>query len=606
MKKAAYYARVSSDLQQKERTIDSQIVELKKQIIEAEDVLVKEYVDDGYSGARLDRPALDKLRNDLKTDAFDSIYFLNTDRIARDVTYQNLIIGEILKYKKQIIINGKDYVHNPENKFTLTVLGAVSELERAKIIERMTRGKMHRLNQGQLLGHGYNTFGYTYHRKTHATPAWNEINEEEAKIVRYIFETYANGKVGINQVSKQLEEMGARAREGQKLWGYSRIRFILKNEAYTGIRYFHKQMRVKEVDNPLYKAKYGKKVFRERSEWIGIKIPTIIPRALYDKVQERIKYNLSCYRNPKKPQLLSNLIKCGDCGRSFFAYRRYYKARRNAGLMIYHKAAYACPRRSHDSAHAKSSVRIICRNPQIDARFMDPCVTDVIRATLFNSEELRKHMDFFKKKGQINQAKMERSLLRADQKIKDIEEQKKRILNLYASNMLSQEEYGKRCLEYDNKINELKLERSQLLKKIPLLHKKDEVEVRLAEFCEGARLRFEQCKDFSTYRQFFLDYVDKIIYQKDAFRIYGHVSVGSSESEDLSKIEFCIPAKLDRYGMLARFREEERTGKSLDGKPIVRYEYGQLLLEKTPELETRSHTHKISSSINDVAGIPED
>src|SRR6266481_1610101 len=176
MKKAAYYARVSSDLQQKERTIDSQIVELKKQIIEAEDVLVKEYVDDGYSGARLDRPALDKLRNDLKTDAFDSIYFLNTDRIARDVTYQNLIIGEILKYKKQIIINGKDYVHNPENKFTLTVLGAVSELERAKIIERMTRGKMHRLNQGQLLGHGYNTFGYTYHRKTHATPAWNEIN----------------------------------------------------------------------------------------------------------------------------------------------------------------------------------------------------------------------------------------------------------------------------------------------------------------------------------------------------------------------------------------------------------------------------------------------
>jgi DNA invertase Pin-like site-specific DNA recombinase len=60
MKKAVLYARVSSDLQKKERTIESQITALKSQINEAGDVLVKEYVDDGYSGARLDRPALDE------------------------------------------------------------------------------------------------------------------------------------------------------------------------------------------------------------------------------------------------------------------------------------------------------------------------------------------------------------------------------------------------------------------------------------------------------------------------------------------------------------------------------------------------------------------
>jgi Resolvase, N terminal domain len=66
---------------------------------------------------------------------------LNTDRIARDVSYQTIIIGELLKHEKQIIINGKDYVHNPESKFTLTVLGAVAELERAKINERYTRGR---------------------------------------------------------------------------------------------------------------------------------------------------------------------------------------------------------------------------------------------------------------------------------------------------------------------------------------------------------------------------------------------------------------------------------------------------------------------------------
>ena len=104
---------------------------VKSQIKEAGDILVKEYIDDGYSGARLDRPALDELRRDVKTPLFDVIYFLNTDRIARDVTYQIIIIGEILKHRKRLIINGRDYVENPENKFTLTVLGAVAELELA-------------------------------------------------------------------------------------------------------------------------------------------------------------------------------------------------------------------------------------------------------------------------------------------------------------------------------------------------------------------------------------------------------------------------------------------------------------------------------------------
>jgi site-specific DNA recombinase len=73
-------------------------------------VLVKEYIDNGYSGTLLDRPALNQMRSDLKLDVFDAIYFLNTDRIARDIAYQTIIIGELLKYRKRIIVKGKDYV----------------------------------------------------------------------------------------------------------------------------------------------------------------------------------------------------------------------------------------------------------------------------------------------------------------------------------------------------------------------------------------------------------------------------------------------------------------------------------------------------------------
>jgi len=87
MKRAVLYARVSTDAQQKEGTIESQVLELKRQIATAGDVLVKEYIDNGYSGTRLDRPALEALK-DVRTPLFDAVNFLDTDRIARDVAYR--------------------------------------------------------------------------------------------------------------------------------------------------------------------------------------------------------------------------------------------------------------------------------------------------------------------------------------------------------------------------------------------------------------------------------------------------------------------------------------------------------------------------------------
>jgi hypothetical protein len=101
MRKAALYARVSTDGQQKEGTIESQLVELRKQVVAAGHELVKEYIDDGYSGRLLDRPGLDELRADAKSDVYDAIHFLDADSITRDVSYQRIIIAELLKRGNQ-------------------------------------------------------------------------------------------------------------------------------------------------------------------------------------------------------------------------------------------------------------------------------------------------------------------------------------------------------------------------------------------------------------------------------------------------------------------------------------------------------------------------
>jgi site-specific DNA recombinase len=255
MRNAVLYARVSSDVQRKERTIESQITALKSQVKEAGDVLVREYVDDGYSGARLDRRALDELRNDTKTNLFDVIYFLNTDRIARDVTYQIIIIAEILKQRKQLIINGRDYVENPENKFTLTVLGAVAELERAKIIERLSRGKQHKLRQGHLPAQGSQLYGYDYIRKTPTSPGTFVVNEREAVVVRGMFEMYASGNIGLSRISRYLEETNAPRKTGRKAWDRQQVNNMLKNETYVGIKYFNTLHTVREYANPLFGTK---------------------------------------------------------------------------------------------------------------------------------------------------------------------------------------------------------------------------------------------------------------------------------------------------------------------------------------------------------------
>lgn len=152
----------------------------------------------------LDRPALEELRHDAKGDVFDVIYFLAADRIAREVAHQTIIVGELLKHKKQIVIGGRDYVHNPENKLTLTMLGAFADFERAKIMERTMRGWRHRIRSGGLVSQGNRTFGYDWVPKKPNSPAAIVVNPREAEIVRWLFEAYAKG-AGLRTITRTLE-----------------------------------------------------------------------------------------------------------------------------------------------------------------------------------------------------------------------------------------------------------------------------------------------------------------------------------------------------------------------------------------------------------------
>jgi site-specific DNA recombinase len=108
-------------------------------------------------------------------------------------------------------------------------------------------------------------------------------------------------------------------------------------------RLFNTMQRVRPYADPLSSAPTPPRKFikRSRADWIGIPVPPIISREIFDKVQERRVWNRSRYRHPKQVQLLSNLIRCGECGGSFFAYRRYRIAeRKKTPRYVGHKVAY--------------------------------------------------------------------------------------------------------------------------------------------------------------------------------------------------------------------------------------------------------------------------
>jgi DNA invertase Pin-like site-specific DNA recombinase len=301
--RAVLYARVSTDLQQKEGTIESQVVTLRRQIMAAGQELVREYIDDGYTGTLLTRPGLEQLRSDLKADVFDVIHFLAADRIARDAAYQSIIVGELISHGKQIIINGVNYENIPESKVTLTILGAVAEFERAKIIERMMRGKLHRLQKGEMIG-GQAPYGYEHVCKTTERPATLAPKEPEATIVRTLFEKFDSG-VSLVGLSRWLQASEIKTRFGKTLWHTMQVKNILQSRTYTGTRHFH-PMNISDAVVPKHRRQPGK----EPSEVIRIQVPALVPQELFDRVQAKLAETSRRYKQPPVHHLLRGFIEC--------------------------------------------------------------------------------------------------------------------------------------------------------------------------------------------------------------------------------------------------------------------------------------------------------
>jgi site-specific DNA recombinase len=243
--KVALYARVSTERQQERGTIASQL-ELLRAAARADDhQVVAEFVDDGSSGARLDRPALDRLRDAAEAGALDAVLCLCPDRLARVYAYQVLILEELERFGVPVrFLDGPAPGDDPQAKLLVQVQGVIAEYERAKIAERYRRGKLHRARAGEVCFWKV-PFGYRRLAAVPGRPARMEIFEPEAEIVRAIFAAYVDDGDSIRQIAHDLHDRGVPSPTGKPVWGTSTVTRLLHNEAYIGRVYYNRRETIK-------------------------------------------------------------------------------------------------------------------------------------------------------------------------------------------------------------------------------------------------------------------------------------------------------------------------------------------------------------------------
>src|SRR5258707_2582903 len=215
--RAAIYARVSTETQEKEHTIGSQLEALRAYAVEHELQVVAEFADAGYSGARLDRPALDRMRNLAESHGFEVLLTYCSDRLARKFVLQALILEELERFGVKTIFLEGGAADDPLSKLMHQITGAVAEFERAKIVERNRRGKLYRARCGEVVTWRA-PFGYVRIPRRDGVAPHVEIDENKAVVVRRILNLYAKQSWTVRQIAKQLTLQGTPAPGGGREW----------------------------------------------------------------------------------------------------------------------------------------------------------------------------------------------------------------------------------------------------------------------------------------------------------------------------------------------------------------------------------------------------
>src|SRR5689334_6138665 len=327
-KPAAIYARVSSDRQKENDTIASQTAALIEYAQTHGYTVPSEWVlqDEGYSGAILVRPGLERLRDLAAEGQIAAVLVYSPDRLSRKYAYQVLLSEELSRCGVELVFLKAPAGTSPEDQLLLQFQGMIAEYERAQIAERSRRGKRHRARQGLVNVLSGAPYGYRYVRKSDSSAAYYEVIESEAQVVRVVFDIYTQQGLSINAIARLLNERQIPTRTGTTRWERSTVWGLLRNPAYRGRACYGKtELRPRQrITRPLRQrqgvaSRDSANHERPREDWIEVSVPALVSQEIFALAQEQLQKNKHhAPRRTIEPTLLQGMLVCEQCGYALY------------------------------------------------------------------------------------------------------------------------------------------------------------------------------------------------------------------------------------------------------------------------------------------------
>jgi len=404
-KSAILYARVSTDEQAKSGYSLAQQLEALSEYADREGYEVLEEVSDpGQSGASLERPGMDRVRDLVAAGGVSVVLAQDRDRFAREPAYHYLLKREFEEHGTKIRALNDHGDESPEGELTDGILDQLGKYEKAKIAERTRRGKLRKAREGKVVATMKPPYGFNYNESRDGLV----IHEPEMVVVEKIFRLAAEG-FGTSTIQSRLYHENILSPKGARSWQRSFIKRVVMNDLYLphtyeetlelvssavaaalnpnkeyGIRWWNrvsqKRRQVSEAGGN-GQRRYRRRITttkRDREEWIAVPVPAYLPRSLV----EQARVLMAAHRPPERKHLarhweLRGLLRCG-CGVLMGTHTT------TANEKPYHY--YKCFRRSDYK-------RGICEQKSLRAERVEASVWEFVSSLLKDPERIRAGMD---------------------------------------------------------------------------------------------------------------------------------------------------------------------------------------------------------------------
>lgn len=397
------------------------------------------FEDEGFSGATLERPGLERVRDLAAEGQIQVVLAYAPDRLSRKYAYQVLLIEEFAKHGVETLFVNAPQGTSAEDQLLVQFQGMIAEYERAQILERSRRGKRHRARSGEVSVLSGAPYGYRYIRKTDEAPASYRVIDAEARVVQRVYEMYTVAGLSMGEITRRLNAEGVPTRKQSSRWERSVIWAMLRNPAYRGAASFGKTRIAGRIRVTRALRRRGGLVSsdsvgheRPREEWIEIPVPALVSEESFARVQELLHENkIRSRRRTITPSVVQGLVSCQKCGYAFSRTSTHTSARK----ILYYKCI------GSDSWRKLGGP--VCDNRMVRQDLLDQIVwTEVIRLledpTLIQQELDRRLLaarssDPTKKR----ELSLQRELIRVGKSIE-------RLLTAYQEDLLSLEQLRER------------------------------------------------------------------------------------------------------------------------------------------------------------------